>query len=173
MSEENELIEQYRILHERSPGYGRAATYLTRILKLIGEGGYESAIDYGCGKGLLADRLIATGIDCIKYDPAIPAFSSHPDSPVDIVICNDVMEHLTYTSLKSVIDDIKFLAIKCIFFNISCRPAVHKLPDGRNCHTLIQSHEWWLGFMDSVFLGWKIEHEFFEKNQNLILILKK
>lgn len=163
------LIEQYKILHAKSPGYGRAATCLGEIRTLCRERGYKTIIDYGCGKGLLADKL-EPEFSVQRYDPA--TFPDLPE-PADFIVCMDVMEHLEASMHASSISDYERVLqhqaslSENIFYNISCRPAVHKLPNGMNCHTLVRSPEWWMEEIKKYFKikGSRFHHE----NQNLIL----
>ncbi len=136
----------------------------------------KTVIDYGCGKGLLADKINGAGIECDKYDPAIEEYEKIPTGVYDLVVCNDVLEHLTTNCYSSTLIKISSLAKRAIFLNISCRPAVHKLPDGRNCHTLVQEPEWWANKTESIFgiNGLKIiDSSFNMKNQNLVLVFAR
>jgi 2-polyprenyl-3-methyl-5-hydroxy-6-metoxy-1,4-benzoquinol methylase len=52
-------------------------------------------LDYGCGKGVLADQLNKLKhISCEKYDPAIPDYDVRPKKVFDCLINTDVLEHI-------------------------------------------------------------------------------
>lgn len=134
----------------------------------------KTILDFGCGKGKLADKLIELEFNCYKYDPAIKEYENINHSEYDLVIANDVLEHLDRRTMHDDIERIKELASICIFLNVSCRPATYKLPDGRNCHTVIESPNYWRQLLLKSFDGFKlISEEFNESNKNLILIFVK
>ena len=166
-----ELIEQYKILHERSPSYGSGATYLNKILAICKSTNCRTALDYGCGKGILADKLNENGIQCDKYDPAIPEYDTLPNKKYDIVIANDVLEHLHRNSFMGNIRTMYSLSKKLLFFNISCREAKFFLPNGKNCHTLIASPDWWVKKLCTIKNTGKNFQKFHEPNQNLEIVI--
>ena len=135
-----ELIEQYKILHKDHSDYGAGIKRLRRVMKWI-EPHVKTALDFGCGKGLSVKELPRLQIDL--YDPAIPKFQQLPNKQYDLVICLDVLEHLLKDNLDEIIKQIGYRATKQIIFNISCRPAVWKLPNGMNAHTIVESPSWW------------------------------
>jgi hypothetical protein len=55
-----DLIAQYRLLHQRLPGYGASLTSIVRLTGLIGAFRCRSVLDFGCGKGKLVNALRAT-----------------------------------------------------------------------------------------------------------------
>jgi hypothetical protein len=167
-----ELIEQYKILHKEKPAYGNGATYFDKIVRLCEGQDCWTALDYGCGKGALADKINErTDVVCDKYDPAIEEYSVLPDKKYDIVIANDVLEHLHPSSYLSDIRKMFQLSKKMLFFNISCRAAKFFLPNGKNCHTMIAGPDWWtekLYSMDNVGKNYQTFHE---GNQNLEMVI--
>lgn len=104
-----------------------------------------SAIDYGCGTGSLGASMknLNKHIKVTNYDPARPEWDRHPNSPKDIVLCVDVMEHVEEEHVDAVIADIADLCRTGAYFVIDCRKAVHILPDGRNAHITIKPQHWW------------------------------
>lgn len=167
------LIEQYRLLHKTNPNYGNGATFGKRIAHLIDALGFRTVLDFGCGKGNLINKIKQySGARVIGYDPAVDKYNDPNllEEDYDLVIANDVLEHFSPETWMDDWASIRSSALKCIFLNISCRPAVHKLPDGRNCHTLIREPSWWINVL--VNYNWKpIIQEFNEINQNLVLCL--
>lgn len=86
------------------------------------------------------------------------------------------MEHLAIDTYFDTIIKLINITKYAIFFNISCRSAVHTLPDGTNCHTLVKGKDWWTDEITRTFgsFGFEIKiKEFGESNKNLVLFLKK
>ena len=77
-----------------------------------------------------------------EYDPAVPGKDAEPQ-PADLVICTDVLEHIEPDCLNDVLDHIRQVSLKYAFVNVSTRPAVKFLQDGRNAHLIIQPADWW------------------------------
>lgn len=170
-----ELIEQYKILHKEKPGYGSGATYLNKILKICAMNDCYTALDYGCGKGKLADKINdgtkIHDVICDKHDPAIEEYSQLPEKKYDIVIANDVLEHLHPSSYLKDILQMFMLSKKLLFFNISCRPAKSFLPNGKNCHTLLMSPDKWIEKLSTMQNVAKNFQSFHEDNQNLEMVI--
>lgn len=146
------LIEQYRALHREKSSYGNGITYMHKIIDFINTYQLRRILDFGCGKGAMKSwidhkrRTMFTyeGVEWINYDPAIPEYDKLPEGKFDLVIANDVFEHFDPNQLK---EELKFInsISRCVFANISCRPARQILPDGRNAHTcLLPAAEWQL-----------------------------
>lgn len=134
--------EQNAELHSMRPDYGaNGHRYASQIRELAEAMDAKSILDYGCGKGTLADALI--NFNVINYDPAFEKWSSTPE-PADLVICGDVLEHIEPEYLDAVLDDLVRVTKKCLFANIATRPAAKTLPDGRNTHLIQQNLQWWI-----------------------------
>ena len=116
-----------------------------------------SVLDYGCGKGALAEAI--PGI--IGYDPAVEKFSALP-SPADLVVCRDVMEHVEDECIESVLEHIRMLTIKAAYFVVPCRPTTEHLPDGRNTHISIHAPDWWREKLDRRFV--RVDDSFVKKD---------
>lgn len=114
--------------------------------------GADSILDYGCGRGTLAEALKPRRI--WEYDPGIPGKDA-PPKPVDMVVSTDVLEHIEPDRLDAVLQHMFDLAGKGAFMNIATRPARELLPDGRNAHLIVEPGEWWLGQLARI--GWKIK----------------
>lgn len=170
----SQLIDQYKLLHSANPGYGNGATYGKRIAHLVEFLGCKTVLDFGCGKGKLINKIKQyCGAQVYGYDPAVEKYSDKGllERDYDLVVANDVLEHLHQEEYHNQIEEILNLS-DMFFFNISCRPAVHKLPCGDNCHTLIKSPGWWIDKMQAYGL-YIILHEYNPENKNLILCLSK
>ncbi len=135
-----DYLDQNRQLHESEPLYGVSSwKEVANVETLCRMYKTTDVLDYGCGKGRLADGL---KIDIQSYDPAVPEFTKRP-WPADLVICTDVLEHIEPDCLFSVLDDIRNLTRVAGYWVIATRKASKLLPDGRNTHLIIQPYEWW------------------------------
>lgn len=141
--------EQNAELHRLRPDYGvNGHKHAPQIRELAMAIGAQSILDYGCGKGTLADAL--ENMKVINYDPAFEQWATTPE-PSDLVVCGDVMEHIEPECLDAVLDDLARVTKKCLFANIATRPAVKTLPDGRNAHLIQKDYVWWVNKMASRF----------------------
>jgi 2-polyprenyl-3-methyl-5-hydroxy-6-metoxy-1,4-benzoquinol methylase len=126
-------------LHQSNSLYGTGgAAHKDKILELFDKYNTQDALDYGCGKGKLAEVLPVK-----QYDPAIPEHSKLPE-PADIVICSDVLEHIEPEYLDGVLNHLRELTRTAGYFVISLREASKTLPDGRNAHLIVQPAIWWI-----------------------------
>ncbi len=140
-------IDQYKQIHS-SKVYGVSSKHLVgAIAPLVRE--FDSILDYGCGQSEFIDGMP----NKIKhrYDPAIPKYQEQPDpSDVDVVTCNDVMEHVPEEAVDEVLKDIYRLSDKAVFV-ISLVEAAARLPNGENAHTTVRSKAWWTERIGKVF----------------------
>lgn len=134
-----ELIDQYKILHN-SGHYGSSGEHKAKWIVPYLNFNHQSVLDYGCGRCNLVNTL---GIkDTYKYDPAIPEFSIRPNKQFDLVICTDVLEHVSEDGLNYIFKDIRSFSDN-VFFTICTRLASKILPDGRNAHQTVKPADWW------------------------------
>ena len=139
------ITEEYRAankrLHEINKKYGTSgAKWAKKVASIVRTTDSQTILDYGCGKGLLAAALPELHIR--EYDPAISGKDREP-GPADLIVCTDVLEHIEPDCLDSVLAHICDLTLKYAFLNVSTRPAVKFLEDGRNAHLIIQPADWW------------------------------
>lgn len=155
-----------KIAAERAFSGDQLPKHIPTITQLIEQSGANSIIDYGSGKGSHYGRveikdsggkLVATSlaefwnVDQITlYDPGIPAFEDLPDEQHDGVISTDVLEHLPRADAPWVVEEMFSLAVKFVFANVACYPAVTQLPDGSNAHETVQHPQWWAGLFETV-----------------------
>lgn len=145
------LSDQYRDLiqkHHRDTSWGGdGAKWVQRVLQRIAHHNLKepSVLDYGCGQGKFGKELkaIRPDVEVWNYDPGRPEFKRLPPSPVDIVLCSDVLEHVEPEYIDEVIRHIRDLTKVEAVLNISTRLARHILPDGRNAHLIVQPAQWW------------------------------
>ncbi len=136
-----EYLAANRTLHADDPTYGTSGwKYASDVLRLCQSYATLSILDYGCGKGTLAAALDPFPI--AGYDPAVPEFAAPPE-PADIVVCGDVLEHIEPEHLPAVLAHVRSLTRRVTLWVIATRPASKTLPDGRNCHLIVQGAPWW------------------------------
>ncbi|MFN3880266.1 MAG: methyltransferase domain-containing protein [Nitrincola lacisaponensis] len=140
------MIEQYKKIHSEKPDYGNLSVldknydYIKSILSFLKP---KNFIDFGCGKGVLADTLSKDfSIHSFKYDPAIPKFANTPTGEFDVLINTDVLEHIPETDLDSVINHMRSLSsIAIIVVHLALSQEI--LPNGENAHCTIKSPSEW------------------------------
>jgi 2-polyprenyl-3-methyl-5-hydroxy-6-metoxy-1,4-benzoquinol methylase len=134
-------------LHADNPDYGMASVHFAPLVaQVVRANKVRQVLDYGAGKGRLAESLpghLKEPVTVTPYDPAIEAWSATPQ-PADMVACIDVLEHIEPDHLDAVLDDLKRVTQRIGIFTISTGPAVRVLPDGRNAHLIQQPASWWL-----------------------------
>ena len=156
------ITESYRKeqehLHE-NPNYGVASVSVAPVVThLINTLKIDEMLDYGAGKGRLAqsitpDRKVMIAL----YDPAMPDYSDEP-APCEFVACIDVLEHIEPDCLDSVLDDLKRVTLGYGFFTIHTGPAVKVLTDGRNAHLTQEDYTWWMPKLWSRFHVHQMTH---------------
>lgn len=155
------ISEEYRALntrlHNNNPLYGMGGgRHADTILKLAKSINTNSILDYGCGKGLLAEAL---PFPIWEYDPAIPDKREVP-RPADLCVCTDVLEHIEPDKLMFVLEDLKRCTKKLGYFVIHTGPSTKSLEDGRNAHLIQENKEWWT----------KRLRKFFDVPENAVMV---
>lgn len=161
--------EYKTLLQEKHKGkWGDTGSrYAPRIRDLMGEVGAETLIDYGCGKGNLADLMDLT-YNVQRYDPGIPEYDHHPRI-ADFTACIDVLEHVEPEYIDDVLAHISLLSRKGAFLVIHTRAAKHTLSDGRNAHLIQEGFDWW----DEKISKYFKDYTMYEELPNLIVEIKK
>ncbi len=141
--DQNHLIGQYQEIHSTRYYGASSSMFLKQIALHVMALDPLTILDYGCGRSDLVAHFWKDGGRRIsRYDPAIPTYSTLPPGGFDLVLCNDLMEHILMRDIDNVFREIKSKSKKVIF-TISLKPARTKLPDGRNAHvTLLTEGEW-------------------------------
>ena len=153
-----DLIAEYAKLH-KSKLYGTSAPgHLFEVVFAILDRSPRRLLEYGCGRSKLNKMIPADGVDWIRYDPAIPAFSDNPAGIYDLVICTDVLEHVPPEDVTDVLNHIKGYS-DFVYINVSTRPAIQKLSDGRNAHLTVWIPAVWLRMIRSVYPDTRIASE--------------
>ena len=139
----DDLIQQYRVIHSREAYGNTSVKNLPYFMPLIDELKPRSIIDFGCGQSTLADELsAASGAPAIRYDPAIPEYSTKPEGKFDLLVNVDVLEHVPEDELEPIIAEMETYTKNAIIV-IDTGPAVLILPDGRNAHVTQHDQDWW------------------------------
>jgi hypothetical protein len=142
---QEELIEQYRILHETTD-YGNTGDALKdTIVKYVDMNKIDRVLDYGCGRSNLSQSIGCK--ESVKYDPAIKEYSEKPTGKFDLVICTDVLEHIPEEHLSSMITDIQSFT-DLAFYTICTRTAHTILPNGMNAHCTVKDMPWWIKLLE-------------------------
>ncbi len=135
-------------LHRSNPTYGaggqKHAETVCRIAEKIGT---RSILDYGSGKGLLAQAI---PYPIWEYDPAVLGKEGAP-RPADLVVCTDVLEHIEPEKLMFVLGDLQRCVLKVGYFVIHTGPAQKSYADGRNTHLIQRGESWWRKHLDRFF----------------------
>jgi SAM-dependent methyltransferase len=134
--------EQAR-MHAAAEAYGSRGynwAYLVAGIALIER--CNSILDYGCGKGTLAETLRVGGLEAAEYDPAIAGKNARP-LPAELVVCTDVLEHVEPFLLANVVSELMRVTQRLLFVAISTRPSGRLLSNGENAHLVIKGDKWW------------------------------
>lgn len=132
--------------HAACKGWGTGGKYYPAIVSQFADALWaKSILDYGCGQGVLKERLsgLGSGLDVREYDPGIAGKDGPPQS-ADLVVCTDVLEHVEPEYVDAALTHMRTLARKGLFAVIALSPANLILTDGRNAHLTVQPAEWWL-----------------------------
>lgn len=156
-----EYREQQRKLHE-NPNYGvMSVKYAPLVSNVINKLHITELLDYGAGKGRLAQNLkVDHKMRIQMYEPANPDWA-FPPSPSQMVTCIDVLEHIEPDNLDDVLDDLKRVTNEVGFFTIHTGPAMKVLDDGRNAHLIQQDADWWL---PKILARWQLNT--FQRTEN-------
>jgi SAM-dependent methyltransferase len=151
-----EYASQLKILHSESKAFGVGnvtSKHYPLIKGTILKRGYESVLDYGCGKGhfITFARRELPNLRVEGFDVASDEFGSMPSGVFDMVICLDVMEHVEFGALSFVLDEIRAKAGKLFICSVANYPAGKKLPDGRNAHVTQLPFSTWFTIFGSFF----------------------
>ena len=146
-----ELIEAYKEKHKGSQ-FSRGTAllkHIPEISRLCALLGCHNILDYGCGKAwfwnlehwkaMFADKVRHVEL----YDPAIPEYDDMPSGRFDMVVCTDVIEHIHPEQTDDFLKTIFLFARRCVFLNISTKPAKKTFEDGTNVHINLRTRDQW------------------------------
>ena len=136
-------IDYYRQIHHSNAGYGAGSRHFYFVCSVLIYLESRSVLDFGCGKGVLADQIQQVPhLTCKKYDPAIPGIDAIPTDHFDCLVNTDVLEHIPEPELDETIRHFPKLSDTAIVIP-HLRKAAQLLPNGENAHcTLKKPDEW-------------------------------
>lgn len=146
-----DYIEQLKEVHSTqqwgASGYSHAET----VLKWMKKTESKTVLDFGCGRATLKPTLLkldpSIGAENIfEYDPGIEDKDELPE-PADLLVANDVLEHIEPNYMRSSLQYIRDLARKAAYFTIALTPSKVLLPDGSNSHLTLWSEEKWKQYL--------------------------
>lgn len=152
------LLERF---HFENKGFGGGRKHYTDINNLIIKYSPKEILDYGCGKGSLAEMFPTQNWK--QYELGIKS-KDIPPSPAEAVVCLDVLEHVELNYINLVLKHLRELTKRILFCTITFLPSNKILPAGRNAHILIKSKDWWqikfnFHFRGGVFLKHQKEYK--------------
>jgi cytidyltransferase-like protein len=84
-----------------------------------------SVLDYGCGFGYLVELLKERGMDVNGWDPVYAP--EKPRRRADLVVCREVLEHLTLLDLRTILESILSLSRRYVYVTTRFTPKSHLL----------------------------------------------
>jgi hypothetical protein len=152
------MTDEYKMLlaeKHKEEDWGNSALYwINYILELSLRHDCKTILDYGSGKGALKSRL--EHIEVLEYDPPLEKYDCEM---CDMLVCVDVMEHVEPQYTLPIIQNLSLLYRKSYFIAIDTKPAKHLLPDGRNAHINLKTHQEWCELLQDYFAGDIIEYK--------------
>lgn len=147
------LVDQYAAIH-RSRAYGDTSVknlrYLRPEVRILKP---KSILDYGCGQSRLLEALAGDDqVRLLRYDPAIPAYSTPPREAADLLLNIDVLEHIPERDLADAVSHMASLCRQAIIV-VDTKPAATILPSGENAHCTLHPHVWWQDYLGRFFTG--------------------
>lgn len=136
--------EQIQAMHQGGK-FNNGAKQFKLVRAFLAQYQPRTLLDFGCGKGALIHEIALhyPDIECRGYDPGMPEFSDMPANGFDAVVSTDAFEHIEPEHLEMTLALVFGKMLRCGFFRIACYPAKKHLPDGRNCHLIVESPDWW------------------------------
>lgn len=136
-------VDLYRQIHNSKEDYGAGSRHFEYVESILVCMRYSEVLDYGCGKGVLADQLTGKGVaKCSKYDPAIRGIDEVPDRTFNAIINTDVLEHIPEDELDSTLERFTALSQNAIIIP-HLGKAREILPNGENAHCTIKTPDEW------------------------------
>ncbi len=155
-----EYADQLKMMHSgAATKIGFGVTPPNKLIETINQYKPKTIVDYGCGAGnmMRAVKSACSFVETFGYDPGVEQYAQFP-TRVDMIYSVDVLEHIEPTNLISSLKTLWNTA-DIHYHNIACHPAKKNLPDGKNCHLIIEKPDWWLAMIKSTIDDkWKITY---------------
>lgn len=154
----DDYAKQLQEMHgKKSIGFGVEPP--NKLIEIIKTNKISTILDYGCGEGNMINKIkeLFPHIQTFGYDPGVQRFSVIPEK-TDLVYSADVLEHFEPNLIDEGLRKI-FSIANIHYHNIACHPAKKTLPDGRNCHLIIEEPSWWLKkIQQNIDSSWNIAY---------------
>lgn len=146
-----ENIRHYKAIHDSNPSYGAGSRHYGFVFPILIYCRSRAVIDYGCGKGVLADQLTKSShLRCEKYDPAVPGYDIKPLRKFDCLINTDVLEHVPDAELDATLRNFPDLSDNAIVIP-HLKKARQVLPNGENAHCTLKSPSEWVEVLGAYY----------------------
>jgi len=147
---------QLKELHNKNQAFGVGnvtAKHYPTIRGIIQKRSFGSVLDYGCGKGhfIKFAQEAMPGLRVEGFDVASDEYAVLPKDVFDMVVCLDVMEHVEFGALSSVLAEIRDRTGKVFVCSVANYPAGKMLPDGRNAHVTQMPFGYWFNMFSCFF----------------------
>jgi len=142
--------DQLKMMHSGvGTKIGFGVTPPNKLIETINEYKPKTILDYGCGSGnmMKAVKASCSFVEILGYDPGVDQYSQFP-TKVDMIYSADVLEHIEPVNLVMSLKKLWGTA-DLHYHNIACHPAKKNLPEGRNCHLIVENPDWWLNMIKS------------------------
>jgi len=143
--------EQMRKEHDGSKWGTTGARYSGESLEQVLQARpfLNTALDYGCGKGTLAEAF--PSLTWSEYDPGIPGKDTVPEGTFDLVTCTDVLEHVEPHLIEGVLTQLAEKTKTCLFLDIACYLTGKTFGEGpykgQDLHILIKEPAEWRDYV--------------------------
>jgi cyclopropane fatty-acyl-phospholipid synthase-like methyltransferase len=140
-----DYAKQLQMMHSgQGDKIGFGVEPAAKLVEVIKAYPIVTALDFGCGEGNMMARLteMFSHLQIQGYDPGVERFSTLPEK-VDLIYSADVLEHIEPHLLDDTLKNLWNIG-RYQYHNIACHPAKKTLPDGRNCHLIVEEPDWWL-----------------------------
>jgi len=139
--------------HAKDERWGGSAKYASSnniLIDVLRRPYVQTLLDFGAGKQGFKKMLKkhCPHVEYFAYDPGIPEISELPDRQFDMVVSNDVMEHIEPDKVEAVIKAMWERTKYALINNIACSLAGSEFEggayDGQNLHLIVEDTDWWV-----------------------------
>ena len=127
-----------------------------------------SILDYGCGPGRGMSKFL--DIPVVDYDPAVSGIDTVPETKIDLVVANHVLENVESRYTDAVLEHLHILTRKVLFLSVSCNPSRKQFADGTQVPRFARDAKWWIAKLTSLFVSIEVLENSAEE---LIILARK